>query len=80
MLKRYKDINTNTNTNTNTNYFSEHTREEMLDEANSWYCNVCKKHQRAKKIIQFHKGNNNTNNHTNTNTNTNNPKKHYRRY
>jgi len=27
----------------------------MLDEANSWYCNVCKKHQRAKKVMQFHK-------------------------
>jgi hypothetical protein len=55
----------------------------MLDEANSWYCNVCKKHQRAKKIIQFHKGNNtNTNTHANTNTitNTNTPKKRYRRY
>jgi ubiquitin C-terminal hydrolase len=31
----------------------EHTREEYLDEANAWYCNVCKKHQCAKKVTKF---------------------------
>jgi ubiquitin carboxyl-terminal hydrolase 4/11/15 len=31
----------------------EHTREEVLDCANSWYCSNCKKHQQAKKMVKF---------------------------
>lgn len=31
----------------------EHTREEVLDCANSWYCSHCKKHQQAKKMVKF---------------------------
>lgn len=31
----------------------EHTREELLDEENAWYCSVCKKHQNAKKRVSF---------------------------
>jgi ubiquitin carboxyl-terminal hydrolase 4/11/15 len=33
--------------------FLEHTREEVLDEANAWYCNICKKHKCAKKNVKF---------------------------
>lgn len=32
---------------------TEHTREELLDEANAWYCSHCKKHQCAKKLVKF---------------------------
>ena len=31
----------------------DHTREELLDEDNAWYCSVCKKHQNAKKRVSF---------------------------
>lgn len=31
----------------------EHTKEEILDEGNEWYCNVCKEHKKAKKIVSF---------------------------
>jgi ubiquitin carboxyl-terminal hydrolase 4/11/15 len=31
----------------------EHTREEVLDCANSWYCSNCKKHQQARKMVKF---------------------------
>ena len=31
----------------------EFTQEETLDETNAWYCNVCKKHQLAKKVLSF---------------------------
>jgi ubiquitin C-terminal hydrolase len=31
----------------------EHTQEELLDESNAWYCNTCRTHQRAKKIVKF---------------------------
>jgi len=33
----------------------EHTQAETLDEANAWYCSTCKKHQCAKKTVQFWK-------------------------
>lgn len=31
----------------------EFTKEETLDETNAWYCNVCGKHQLAKKVLSF---------------------------
>jgi len=33
----------------------EFTREETLDDTNTWYCSVCKKHQSAKKKLTFWK-------------------------
>ena len=33
----------------------EFTREETLDDTNTWYCSVCKKHQTAKKKLTFWK-------------------------
>ncbi len=32
---------------------AEHTKEETLDANNEWYCNVCKEHKRAQKIVSF---------------------------
>ncbi len=31
----------------------EHTKEEVLDDGNEWYCNICKVHKKAKKKVSF---------------------------
>lgn len=32
---------------------AEHTKEELLEQGNEWYCNSCKEHKKATKIVSF---------------------------
>ena len=32
---------------------AEHTKLEVLEDGNEWYCNVCKEHKKANKIVSF---------------------------